>query len=362
MEVCLIGTGVIPIPPTYGGATERVIFELGCALAKLRGVEVRIIDYEHEIPETPKNLEYVMIDRRMNLVRKHSFFSLLALLRSASLQSDIFHCSLAISSILFSKARGRTIYTSHSPFWFDPDRFNKTEIYAIRNAACSIAISTDIYEKMKHYNSRTEYVPNGVNVDKFKPPKKRETSPKVLFVGRISEQKGLEYLVDAVGRVKRDVSDVEVHCIGPTSFYGDVDSEYSIRLQKLISEHNLEDNFIFTRKVSEQELLKHYRESALFVLPSVSEGMTLVVLEALACGLPVVATNVSGVRDVVDDDVGRIVPKRDSAALAKRMAELLSDSSLMRNMSKNARERAEMFSWERIAKKTVAVYKKVVGL
>lgn len=358
MEVSFVGTGVLSIPPLYGGATERVIFELGCALAKMRGVNVRIFDYEHPIPRTPKNLEYVTVNGIP--IKKHSFFSILALLRSMGSKSDIFHCSLAISSILFSKTYGRTVYTSHSPFWFDPGRFNKTEIRAIKNAAYNVAISKDIYGKMRRYNENTAYVPNGVNTDKFRPPKKRETSPNVIFVGRIDKQKGLEYLVEAISKLVVDIPDVRVRCIGPTSFYGDAESEYSISLQKLVSEHELKDNFIFTRKVDEQELLEYYRRSSLFVLPSVSEGMPLVILEAMACGLPVIATDVSGVRDVLDDKVGRIIPKRDSAALATEMRTILSDSSLAGRMSKNARRRAESFNWNRIAKKTLAVYKKVL--
>lgn len=360
MEVCFVGTGVIPIPPAYGGATERVIFELGCALARMRGVHVRIIDYEHAVPEKPKNLEYAMVSRRANLVKKHSFFSLLALLKSREFESDVFHCSLAISSILFSKIYGRTVYTSHSPFWFEPTKFDRKELVAVRNASYNIAISRDICKRMKRYSRKTAYVPNGVNIHYFKPAKRIE-SHNVLFVGRINNQKGIEYLIDAIAEVRKRIHDVTVHCIGPTSFYGDVETEYFLYLQKRIRMLGLEDIFLFTRKVSEEELLKYYRNSSLFVLPSVSEGMPLVVLEAMACGLPVVTTDVSGVRDVVTRESGRIVPKRDSAALANAILEIFSDKSLMKKMSKKARERAEEFSWERIAKKTLEVYEKVGG-
>ncbi|MEM3556244.1 MAG: glycosyltransferase family 4 protein [Candidatus Micrarchaeia archaeon] len=359
MEICFVGTGVLLIPPTYGGAAERAIFELGCALARNKEIYVRIIDYEHPVPEKPKNLEYAMINKKANLVKKHSFFSLLALLKSREFESDVFHCSLAISSIIFSKVYGRTVYTSHSPFWFDPTKFDKKEIVAIRNASYNIAISKDIYRKMKEYNQNTEYVPNGVNIHKFKPGK-RSSLYDILFVGRISPQKGLEYLVDAVAEVRREIPDVKVRCVGPTSFYGDLESEYLLNLRRRIRELGMEDTFLFTRKVDEQELLQSYRNSSIFVLPSLSEGMPLVVLEAMACGLPVITSDVSGVRDVVTNDVGRIVPKGDSKALATAILELLQNKSLMKKISKKARERAKQFSWERIAKKTLGVYKKVI--
>jgi len=93
-----------------------------------------------------------------------------------------------------------------------------------------------------------------------------------------------------------------------------------------------------------------YRRAEVFVLPSYVEGMPNVVLEAMASGLPVIATDVPGTRDVIEDGVsGYLVPPRDEAVLAERIAFLSGRPDERRRMAATARARAETFSWRRIA-------------
>ena len=104
-------------------------------------------------------------------------------------------------------------------------------------------------------------------------------------------------------------------------------------------------------------------QSALFVRPSSLEGMPLTVLEAMASGLPVVATPVGGTQELVDDGVhGRLVPVGDSEALAKAVIELLDEPSLAKEMGRRGHHLVEEgYSWDRVVEQTEQVYEQVMG-
>jgi glycosyltransferase involved in cell wall biosynthesis len=180
-------------------------------------------------------------------------------------------------------------------------------------------------------------IPYGVDTARFAPapqPRERADSFRVLFVGQIGERKGVSYLLEAYEKFRRP--DTELLLVG--------DFVKGAQVYKRASEL-----FRHSPNVAQPQLPPIFHSADVFVLPTFVEGMPLVVLEAMACGLPVIVTP-HGPADVVRDGVdGFIVPCGDSAAIAARLEQLYTDPERRLEMGRNARRRAEQWSWSRYA-------------
>ena len=129
---------------------------------------------------------------------------------------------------------------------------------------------------------------------------------------------------------------------------------------QLAEELGLAEDVVFTGYVQPEEMPLLYNAADLFVFPSLYEGFGLPVLEAMACGVPVVTSNVSSLPEVAGD-AALLVDPRDEAALAESMERLLRDRKLHAEMARRGRERAAGFSWERAARETIDVYREATG-
>jgi glycosyltransferase involved in cell wall biosynthesis len=175
-------------------------------------------------------------------------------------------------------------------------------------------------------------VPNFVRVQDLLPPdRSRRSDPlEVLFVGWIIEAKGVRELLEAA----RMLPKLRFTLIGPQqpSFVATVRDAFDA----------LADRVRLLEPRPREEVLALYREADVFVLPTWSEGFPNVVIEAMAAGLPVVATPVGAIPDVVrDGEEGLLVPPRDAAALVRALARLADDPSLRARLGAQARARAE---------------------
>jgi glycosyltransferase involved in cell wall biosynthesis len=157
--------------------------------------------------------------------------------------------------------------------------------------------------------------------------------PVVLTVGRISPQKGLHYLVMASPAIIKKIPSVKFVIRSYAS-----EEKYENYLTELISKYNVGEYFKIILKFSSYEEIPKYMVAAdVFVLPSVSEGLGLVLLEAMACGVPVVASNVGGVPDIVTDGYnGLLVKTGDVRDLAEAVIKILSDKALAKRLSEDA--------------------------
>lgn len=205
-------------------------------------------------------------------------------------------------------------------------------------------IRGDIVSDFEDVDCDVEVVGNAVSV-----PSERASGKDVLYVGRLAPKKGVGYLVRAVEGI-----DVPLVVVG--------DGPERDRLESLADERAVDAAFV--GEVPPDEVGEYYRSSAVFVLPSTSgEGMPNVVLEAMAWGLPVVATDSGGTPSVIDDRTnGYLVPTRDEAALKDRIERLLGDEVKRMEMGEAARRYVRnQHSWERLVDELGAVYERVVG-
>ncbi|MCE5219335.1 glycosyltransferase family 4 protein, partial [bacterium] len=122
----------------------------------------------------------------------------------------------------------------------------------------------------------------------------------------------------------------------------------------------LEGRLFFTQWISNDDLVAYYRAASLFAFPSLYEGFGLPVLEAMACGTPVVTSNSSSIPEVAGD-AAILVEPRDTAALAAAVEGVASDEALREDLRGRGLEQAARFSWDRTAEMTLEVYKHVLG-
>lgn len=195
----------------------------------------------------------------------------------------------------------------------------------------------------KYYQKRPEKfieIPFWVDSDKFKPTESSDerTSLQILFVGGLDAAhyfKGLDVLLSAlrplIGLTKKNIKLVIVG-----------EGELRQGYEKIVRELGLEEYVEFAGKLADEELVRAYQASDIFVLPSInkSEAFGIVLLEAMSCGLPVVASNLTGVRSVfVNNESGLTFEAGSASDLTDKLSVLMADDESRRSMGKNARER-----------------------
>jgi D-inositol-3-phosphate glycosyltransferase len=218
-------------------------------------------------------------------------------------------------------------------------------------------------------------IPPGVDLSRFYPIPEDEAKEVigippcdqvVLYVGRIEPLKGIDTLIEAIAHMRGNGGfDEQSFCLAIIG--GDPDStreERTVemkRLQELCHLHGLDDLVTFLGK-RDQDLLPYYYSAAeAVVVPSHYESFGMVALEAMACGTPVVASQVGGLAYLVQDGVtGYTVPSSDVGALAGRLGDLIRDGGLREKLGRQAEELAQEFSWEIIARQIRDQYQELI--
>jgi glycosyltransferase involved in cell wall biosynthesis len=205
--------------------------------------------------------------------------------------------------------------------------------------------------------SEVEAVPHPIN-GKFK----------ILFVGRHIERKGICYLIEAAKYLPRDKFEIRIVGVGDLTEKLKELAEQVDALAPAGVRHDSPAEIVFTGKLSPEELAKEYRTANVFTLPAIvdskgdTEGLGVVLIEAMELGLPIVASNVGGIPDVVvDGESGILVPEKDPQALANAFKRLESEPGLVKQLLEGSRKRIrECFTWDGIIERQIAEYKKVV--
>jgi glycosyltransferase involved in cell wall biosynthesis len=207
--------------------------------------------------------------------------------------------------------------------------------------------------------SNVEILPNGVDASyyqkkslkgRFRERYSIDTNTKIiLYLGRIHKIKGIDLLVEAFSDVKKQFKDVILVIVGQ-------DSGFLKIIELLIKFYNLEDSVILTGALFEEDKLEALQDANIFVLPSVYETFPITVLEACACGLPIIVTDRCGIADVIDNRVGLVVPY-DKDYLRDAILHMLSEDKLRQDFSKNGKLLVrDRFNWEKIAEQVERIY------
>lgn len=225
-----------------------------------------------------------------------------------------------------------------------------------------IVPSTEVEARLKELKVKTpiSVIPTGVPLHKFKQGDAawlRKNYPSIpaankilLFVGRLTKEKNLEFLIEAFSMLKKDKPDTTL----VLTAQGPLEHE----LKKLVRELNLslEEDVVFTGALPFDTLVNVYFSADLFVFASLTETQGLVLIEAMAAGLPVVAVRANGVIDMVDDGINGYLTPCDKEAFVEAIKKVLADEKTYSGFKANAYKKAEMLSSANMARKLEKVY------
>ncbi|HEV2800956.1 MAG TPA: glycosyltransferase family 4 protein [Pyrinomonadaceae bacterium] len=278
---------------------------------------------------------------------------------------------LAAYAVRRAGNRARLVLTRHVPF-----PISSLHKFTLSNVARVIAVSPGVARGLRlrrvFPDEKVCVIPNGISateldralVDFDRTRFRQKLSPNAALlvgtVGELSRVKGQDQFVLAAAAIIRRENFTNAQFL----IIGDDRSriaETRTNLERLIAEHELQDYVRLLGHVS--ELTPHINSLDLYVSPSRAEAFGLATLEALMCGVPTVATDTDGSRELIEDgSTGRLVPVGDTDALARAMLELLRDEEERARIAKRARvESRARFSLERMIDATEKVYREVLA-
>ncbi|MCL0029049.1 glycosyltransferase family 4 protein [Dehalococcoidia bacterium] len=218
-----------------------------------------------------------------------------------------------------------------------------------------IAVSEAAHDFIsRHFPGDYQIIPNGINVDEFANalpiPNLMDDKINLLFLGRLEKRKGLKHLLTAYSKLKWDWPNLRLIVVGS----GKPDDES----YRIMSERNLQD-VMFVGNVSDGERARYFQSAHIYCSPATgSESFGIVLLEAMASGTPVVASDISGYSGLITHgENGLLVPPKNGNELADAIATLIRDPDLRARLAVRGKERAGEFCWERVAAKVIDYYR-----
>jgi len=389
-------------PYVYGGAGVHVEY-LAAELAKLMEVEVRSFGDQDEktgnltIKGFPfENSAFDNTNEKLKAVLKT--LNTCIQMNADNIDADIVHCHTwyaQFAGIIAKLCYGiPLVITTHSLEPLRPwkreqlgrgyDASSWVEKTAIEMADAIIAVSNETKEDVLKYfdvdEEKIKVIYNGINLKEYVVTKEAtaldrygidRSKPYVLFVGRITKQKGIIHLVNAIKYIDRDTQ--IILCAGAPDT-----PEIAKEMEDSVNEvKKTRENVIWIKKMlDKEEVIQLYSHADVFCCPSIYEPFGIINIEAMACETAVVASAVGGIKEVVvDGETGILVPleQQDTAPfepidpdkfakdLANGVNRIISDKELMKTMAKNGRRRVEeTFDWEAIAKQVESLYKSLI--
>ena len=220
---------------------------------------------------------------------------------------------------------------------------------------------SDASEKFisEHFKGKFEIIPNGINIEDFSkhlPPIKeiQDGMANILFVGRMEERKGLKYLLSAYGQLKWNKPKTRLIILGS----GKLDKETS----QIISSRNLDD-ILFVDHVTNSIKLRYFKTCDIFCSPAIgNESFGIVLLEAMASGKPIIASDIPGYKSVIENNKqGILVPAKNESAIASSILKLLNNPVLCNELGENGKAKAKEYDWPIIGEKINNYYNEIIS-
>lgn len=211
-----------------------------------------------------------------------------------------------------------------------------------KSAFVVVANSLDLKQlALKTMQRKIEIIYNGVDLNDF-PGKKNYLGKRILCVSRLLERKGIKYLIEAMVDVN-----AELVIVGS----GKQEDE----LKNMVKTFGVNKKIVFVGVVPHEKIKKYYNSSDLFVLPSLNEGMSNTVLEAMASALPIIITDTGGAKELVNGN-GIVIPQKNPKAISKAINNYLNNPKLLEKHGKASGKIAETLSWGKVAIQYLDLY------
>ena len=370
-------------PPVIGGL-ENHVYSISIELVK-RGHKVVVItstDSEVAHKEFMSGIEVYRFPLFLPRLFRETWFMPSMISALSSLQADVIHAhgyrclSSCIALFLSKRKKVPFVLTPHGifpkrnsfngllKFIFDYSLGNKLlkssqKIIALTESNKSLILNAGAPK------SRTVIVENGVDVTKYKEVfdskalKKKHgfLGPVLLYVGRIAWHKNLEQIIRALPLIKRQFNDVKCLIVGP-------DYENGLaNLLRLAKELGVEDSIVAKGAVSETQLHLYYSIADAFILPSVYEGLSLSMLEAMANKVPILVRSSAGISSILTHGVNALVlGSNDPCEISSSVGLLLSNSELREKICQNAYNLIlHKYTWKTVVDKLESIYKELIS-
>lgn len=353
------------LPKRIGG-TEVATYNIASYLAE-RGHEVHVITTLDEgLPKESMEKKFYI----HRIFRREIKFAGIILLWIKmfwclrKVKPDIVHSQSLVLGMpcLFAKIFLRipyVVYGRGSDVYLPWTFKNQISELILKNANSVIALTEDMKEKLQNmYLREALVIPNGLNLENFEGISKEEARKKlsieredrvIIFTGTLHSVKGVKYLIQGMDIIKQNGIKAKLLLVG--------DGEDREALMRLTKKLELEQDITFVGRVPNEKVPGYMSASDVFVLPSLSESFGIVILEAMASRLPIIATNVGGLPEIVKEGVnGFLVSPKNPDELAKKIILILQNDDLRHNMSKNNEERAKDYGWDVVVEKLERAY------
>lgn len=348
----------IVLPYFGSGGAENMVSRLAAHL-DLSKVDAEVICVYGQPQNNP--LEKAVIENGVPLkfIGKGKGFSGGALLKLwvelSAFKPSIVHthlsaCVYCAPWVLMHKVK--MLHTIHNTPKFElikPKQKVMAVMYKL-NKAVSVAISHEIQSMMVdyyHLKKEPELVYNPVDVQRFALPKRQHDEIKIITVGRISPQKNQRLLIEAIKELNKEYPEVSLTILG--------DGPQRAEIEDYIKTEALDDVVQLKGNVSNVE--EYFAESDIFALSSAYEGLPLVLLEAMAASLPIVSTDVGGVKDIVTDN-GILVEPGNRDALVEAIKRLIDNKKAREELELRSYENVQKFDSSIIANQYISIYEK----
>lgn len=266
-----------------------------------------------------------------------------------------------------------TIHGTLEPWCLNHKRFKKKifsiliERMILREASGIHAITEEEVKNISNFvdNKNVFLIPNGINLEEFEslPSKKDFESlyPQlkgkriILFLGRIHPKKGLDILAKALGTIVKKRDDIQLVIAGPDN------DGFKNHIVEILKADNAIGNTTFTGMLTGNKKLAALSRADIFVLSSYSEGFSISILEAMACGLPVVITKQCNFPEVEEVGAGKVIDA-DVDHLSEALIELLDNPELCKEMGNRGKRLViEKYTWHKVADQMITAYKEILG-
>lgn len=364
--------------PPHAGGMERYAYEMAKNLAKEKGVKVVVITSgEHNTDDGTEEMDGFTVHRLSYALKVSNtpialswIFKVRRLLKE--LNPDIVNIHTPVPGLgdiaAFWTPKGKIVVTYHGGSMrkgvLIPDiavwLYEHIALPFLLSRASRIICSSDFirYDFLHRYIAKSATITPGVDTTLFEPNLfVKNTDPTVLFVAGLSaseQHKGLHILMDAIALAKKTIPTIRLAIVGE----GDMQQGY----QEYAHTLGIGENVTFFGKLFGEALARKYQEAHVFSLPSKNESFGMVILEAMATGIPVVATNVGGIPTLVTEGVhGYLVSPNDSHALAEKIVYVLTHSSVAAKLGAKGKEKATAeFSWKERADAHLGIFRELM--
>lgn len=369
MKIAII---VFQFPPKWLAGTEIATYNIAQHLA-IRGHEIHVITrHDKGLPYESKLQGFHVHRIRSPNIRflDLPIFWLRILIILRELEPDIIHIQSIHNALLgyFAKkslhkplvfwGRGSDVYAIHT---FSPLTRWIIRV-GVKSSDAVIALTAAMKAEIQRLAMReVAVIPNGIDLKRYEQLSRgvirkelqiAEDIRTVIWVGNMNSWKGVQYLIEAINIVRYSSSKVRLILLG--------DGLEKRNLYAKTKDLNLVDFVIFAGAVSNNKVLEYMIASDIFALPSLTEGFPMVVLEAMGSGLPVVATNIKGMSEIIIDGInGFLVEPENPEQIANRILLLISDDELRQRVRKNNKEKAKQYSWDIVIEKLEEVYSSI---